>query len=257
MADANERALLNKLEAAQPDELAQVISSATAAEEQTLRNYLGPVRFQRMRALVLRRQVRGESERLGNVVAIHGIMGGELTTVDTGGDASLVWVSVMRLLTGQLARLQLSDDGLQESSSQYRAHASGILKRYYGELLLALSMRWNVRAFWFDWRKDLAIAAAELEAQLRAWFPPTAPVHIVAHSMGGLVARTFIQAYPARWNAMRDPELRRGGRLVMLGTPNHGSFVIPRVVTGLEDMVRKIAKLDLAENLNDVLRIVN
>jgi hypothetical protein len=30
----------------------------------------------------------------------------------------------------------------------------------------------------------------------------------------------------------------RGGRLVMLGTPTYGSFIIPQVITGLEPMVR-------------------
>ena len=32
----------------------------------------------------------------------------------------------------------------------------------------------------------------------------------------------------------------------MLGTPNHGSFAIPQVITGLEGMVRKLAVVDLA-----------
>ena len=51
------------------------------------------------------------------------------------------------------------------------------------------------------------------------------PVHLVAYSMGGLVARSFIQRHPQRWRSMWSggaDRRARGGRLVMLGTPNHG-----------------------------------
>ena len=45
--------------------------------------------------------------------------------------------------------------------------------------------------------------------------------------MGGLVCRTFIKRHPDRWKTMWDAERNgeRGGRLVMLGTPNHGSYL--------------------------------
>ncbi|MDQ3649869.1 MAG: CHAT domain-containing protein [Acidobacteriota bacterium] len=133
------------------------------------------------------------------------------------------------------------------------------MKRYYGELLLSLSGRWNVHAFWFDWRKDLELAAVELDARIRDWFGDKAPVHIVAHSMGGVVARTFIKKYPGRWKAMWDKQGggKSGGRLVMLGTPNHGSFVIPQVITGVEGLVRKLALLDLRHNRRDLLETLN
>ncbi|MGZ3316904.1 MAG: esterase/lipase family protein, partial [Isosphaeraceae bacterium] len=63
--------------------------------------------------------------------------------------------------------------------------------------------------------------------QIDRWFGFDAPVHLVAHAMGGLVCRTFIKRHPDRWKTMWDAERNgeRGGRLVMLGTPNHGSYL--------------------------------
>jgi pimeloyl-ACP methyl ester carboxylesterase len=118
-------------------------------------------------------------------------------------------------------------------------------------------VNWTVRAFWFDWRKDLDVAADALNAQLSAWFPDDAPIHIVAHSMGGLVARTFIKKYPGRWKKMWQDNGRAGGRLIMLGTPNHGSFVIPQVITGLEGLVKKLALLDLRHSMHELLATLN
>lgn len=41
------------------------------------------------------------------------------------------------------------------------------------------------------------------------------PVHFIGHSMGGLLIRTYLDRYPTP----------KRGRVVMLGTPNHGSEV--------------------------------
>ena len=51
------------------------------------------------------------------------------------------------------------DDG---GKSFARIEATGILKRYYGELLLSLMQRWNAHAFWYDWRLDINSIADEL-----------------------------------------------------------------------------------------------
>ena len=45
---------------------------------------------------------------------------------------------------------------------------------------------------------------------------PEAPVHFVAHSMGGILVRHYLQ----------DHGLPEGSRMVMLGPPNHGSELI-------------------------------
>jgi pimeloyl-ACP methyl ester carboxylesterase len=256
----DERAFIAKVESAGPEELANILVRPTLDEEKALRAHLGDGRYQRMHSMALKRKVgRGfRSQPKGNVVVIHGIMGGELS-VSSGGSGDLTWVSAFRIMRGWLDRLRLSDDGRSEANQKFKVAATGIMKRYYGEMLLSLSENWNVKAFWFDWRKDLDLAADELNTQMGSWFANNAPVHIVAHSMGGLVARTFIQKYGNRWKTMWDNQGhgKAGGRLVMLGTPNHGSFAIPQVITGLEGLVRKVALIDLRHDVHDLLNTFN
>jgi pimeloyl-ACP methyl ester carboxylesterase len=252
----DERAFIARIEGMQPDEFARLLAAPTPEEESALRLHLGEERYERLHELALRRATRGREARRGNVVVIHGIMGGELTSYDRKGGGDRVWVHVLRLLTGSFGRLRLGADGVSEHDPRYDVRATGILKNAYGEQLLHLSGDWEVRAFWFDWRKDLRLAAEQLYAQLSAWFGD-APVHLVAHSMGGLVARTFIHHFPERWARMWDEEGggRSGGRLIMLGTPNHGSYAVPQILTGLEPMVKKLARVDLRHNLREVTEI--
>lgn len=256
----DERAYIARLESADTEELVRMLARPTADEEKALRVYLGDGRYQRMHGQALRRGVRRAAVGpRGNVVVIPGIMGSELTSVDRGGDLDRIWVQVLRIAAGRLDRLRLGDDGLAEHDRNHDVRATGILKRYYGELQLALSENWNVRAFWFDWRKDLDLAADELKAKISGWFSDDAPVHIVAHSMGGLVARTFVKNHPERWKAMWDEPSggESGGRLIMLGTPNHGSFAIPQAIAGVASVVKWLARLDVVHGRTGLLEILN
>jgi pimeloyl-ACP methyl ester carboxylesterase len=256
----DERAYIARMESAGVDELAGMLTRPTVRQEKTLRAYLGDERYSRMHELALKHNVRrGLARPKGNVVVIPGIMGSELTTVNREGVSDQVWLRARRIIFGGLGRLRLGEDGRSEHDLRFDVRASGILKRYYGELLLSLSQDWNVRAFWYDWRKDLTIAADELKAQISGWFDEDAPIHIVAHSMGGLVARTFIKNHTDRWDEMWDDgsDGRLGGRLIMLGTPNYGSFEIPRAMTGLGDAVRKLALADITHDRTSLLSILN
>ncbi len=258
----NERSFIARVESANTDELVKILARPSAQEERALRVHLGEQRYQRMHNLALRHTAgRGTRGRQGRVVVIHGIMGGELTAVDRAGDKDQIWVKALRILSGRIDRLRLADDGIAGFNPAYDVHASGILKRTYGDLLLKLSLNWDTRAFWFDWRKNLNIAADELAAKINGWFGEDTPVHIVAHSMGGLVARTFIKRHGTRWKKMWDGQSKSkgkaGGRLIMMGTPNHGSFAIPQVITGIEKMVGLLAIADSFHSRAQLLEIFN
>ncbi|MGE5757160.1 MAG: lipase/acyltransferase domain-containing protein, partial [Planctomycetaceae bacterium] len=270
MTTLDERALIARLEAADARELAVLLAWPTAEEEKAYRAYLGDERYQRQHDLAV---MVGASERglfsvfggatptappLGNVVVLPGIMGSELTSVDRAGDTSRIWLNIPRIIAGQIERLRLAADGLSEFNSQFDVRPSGILKAYYGELLLALSRSWNVRAFWYDWRKDLNQVADDLRTKLSQWFGDQ-PVHLVAHSMGGLVARTFIKRHADRWKSMWDAQTPgvRGGRLIMLGTPNHGAYLIPQAATGLAATVHKLDLVDPWHDRAALLQILN
>jgi len=249
----NEREFIARVEAAGPDEFRRMLAQPSRDEETALRHYFGPTRYARLHELAAR-QPALRARPLGNVVVIHGIMGGELTLVGAGGAGTHVWVHLLRLIGGAFGQLRLDDDGTQPPAGRPDALATGIYKKDYGEQLLRLSEHWNVRAFWYDWRKDLNHAADMLSVNIASWFGSGAPVHLVAHSMGGLVARTFIARHEAQWQSMNDGG-GRGGRLVMLGTPNHGSYAVPQILTGLEGMVRKLAAIDFRHSPQELAGI--
>jgi pimeloyl-ACP methyl ester carboxylesterase len=260
----DERAFIKQFEAADAKEMARTLARPTSEQTTALRLYLGDSRYERMHSAALqataaRRGLTTPSK--GRVVVIHGIMGAELSNFDSPAapESSKVWVHYWRIFRGWAERLLLNPDG---QTSRYDVRATGIMQDYYGELVLELLVKnWDAQSFWFDWRKDMNTSARELNAKINDWFGTDTPVHIVAHSMGGVVSQTFIKNHAQRWKSMWDeqsePKGQRGGRLVMLGTPTYGSFIIPQVITGLEPMVRKLAFLDGSHDLRGILDIVN
>ena len=69
---------------------------------------------------------------------------------------------------------------------------------------------------------------------------------LVAHSMGGLVARAALASAGGKIT-----------RLVMLGTPNYGSFAPVQVFRGTYDVVQKVATLDLRHNAEQLSNVFN
>ncbi len=84
----------------------------------------------------------------------------------------------------------------------------------------------------FDWRLDLDRLARAFVRTLEK--SGARKVFVVAHSMGGLVARAAL-AYDKR---------RHIGRLLQLGTPNEGSYAPLQALRAVYPTVRKIAALD-------------
>ncbi|HSD29048.1 MAG TPA: hypothetical protein VLL75_17240, partial [Vicinamibacteria bacterium] len=193
---------------------------------------------------------------LGRVVVLPGLMGTELDSVDEKGDPDKIWVNLFRIAQGRLDELKLTLDG-RPLSPAHVVRTAGLYKKVYLPLLLALDEHWDVRPFGYDWRMDVDLSARALADDVRAWAAGE-PAHLVVHSMGGFVARRFIQLFPDVWASMNDPERRgRGGRLVMLGTPNRGSFAIPGALSGEEDVVKKLALIDLTRGVDGILDILN
>jgi hypothetical protein len=179
----DERELIARVEAADPAEFADILQRASAEEGRILRLYFGDEQFRTMRALAVQGKSRAAAAPLGNVVVLPGVMGSELATYDARdrGDRDLLWVSYLRLLAGQIDRLRLDPDGSNEYDRTYQVEPIGIMKKYYGELILSLYRHWDVRAFFYDWRKDLDVAANDLRTHISRSFGEEAPVHLVAH----------------------------------------------------------------------------
>ncbi|MBX9630568.1 MAG: CHAT domain-containing protein [Burkholderiales bacterium] len=177
------------------------------------------------------------------VFLLPGIMGSELMV-----KKSTVWVDLPKLMFGGLAKLGVGAADVQPRQP---------VVRYYGDLSRYLESSHKVIDFAFDWRlppeaeaKRLAQAVSD---ELAAAQNAGQPIRLLAHSMGGLIARTMIANHPNVWVDMCK---RPGARLVMLGTPNGGSHAINEMIVGQSSTMKGLAILDLKHDLRELLEIV-
>jgi len=233
----------------EPEALRRALRELTSEDRELLSQQIGRDAVQRS-VRSARRGVRATPR--GRVIALHGIMGAELEVARPGGDVDLLWVHVPRLMIGAVAELRLDAQGATRPGVRVKG-----IRREYAPLVAALAEAWDVRPFAYDWRADIDASADALARQVQA-FGQGGPVHLVAHSMGGVVARRMIQRHPALWASMDDAANghRRGGRLVMLGTPNRGALAVPPIFTGTESMVWWLEKLDFRHDMEELLEIL-
>ena len=168
------------------------------------------------------------SRRAGpRVLVVPGIMGSRL------GDAGqsrqrrgqgMVWFNPAAISAGRLADLALS--------RKPRLQPRGVQLLSYAALILQLRLQgFEVATHAYDWRLGLDELGAQLAARLLA---TPGPVHLIGHSMGGLVARMAMGRLPRH----------KVRRLVLVGTPNHGSFAAVQALRGTYGFVRKVSRLD-------------
>jgi len=215
-----ERAFKDKIWSAyrwSDDEIERALVSGKDAD--VLEAYLGKEAYADLRSLSQRSSraaVRGDRPR---VLILPGIMGSRIGTED-----DLIWFDPLDIVRGNLELLAL--DG---AASKYGA--VGVILLSYLRLKLSLRLAgFDAEFHPYDWRRDVRDLGAELAEHLKG---EAAEVSLVAHSMGGLVARAALKA--------------GGGnvrRLIMLGTPNYGSFAVPQAVRGVYSVVRTVAALD-------------
>jgi tetratricopeptide (TPR) repeat protein len=165
------------------------------------------------------------------VFLLPGILGSHLKV-----DGERVWLS-LRLLGGleRLAWQGGAPDGVTPD---------GPIGLFYDDLAGHLEASHEVIPFAFDWRRpieDEALRlAAALERELDLRDASRQPVRLIAHSMGGVVARTVQLVAPAVWDRLMA---RDGARLLMLGTPNGGSWAPMQVLSGDDSFGNTLAAL--------------
>jgi hypothetical protein len=111
--------------------------------------------------------------------------------------------------------------------------ADGPVESSYRALLEHLAATHEVLPFGFDWRRPIEDSARRLagavEVALRARQHSQQPVRFLAHSIGGLVVRALrLECFETWQRCMAQP----GARVLMLGTPNGGSFLPMQLLSG-------------------------
>ncbi len=212
----------------QADDAAVFEALAAGRHSESLREYFGMPAYQQLCVLAAKAKKR---ERAGGppVLIIPGIMGSRLGESNLRGQKglsrSVLWIDPMRIAAGRLIDLKLP--------SVTPIRPIGVLLLSYAKLKLRLDMAgFDAKFFPYDWRLGIDELGATLASRIAA---DGKPAMLIAHSMGGLIARVATKLLPKRYVR----------KLILLGTPNRGSYAPVQALRGTYPFVRKLARLDL------------
>lgn len=201
---------------------------ASGEQRQELAAYLGESEYLDLVRLARKAERIGVRNADPHVVVVPGILGSQLGIARSRPlPNDVLWLDPIDIQVGRLGLLGL-DAGAP-------IIPLGVV--LYSHLKLRLHLRaagFAVTLHDYDWRLGIEDTGASFAERLRELGPRR--VVIVAHSMGGLLSRT----------ALALPGTQHVERVVLLGTPNLGSFAPVQALRGTYAVVRKIARLDSA-----------
>ncbi|WP_338849766.1 CHAT domain-containing protein [Massilia sp. W12] len=160
-----------------------------------------------------------------------------------------VWLDMVQLAGGGMGDLRMDAPDVK---------AGEALATYYGDFINFMQNSHEVLVWPYDWR----LAQAENARLLHEYLKPLAPqlkqsgqaLRIFAHSLGGMVVRQLSALYSPLWNELNDLP---GFRLIMLGTPNLGSYQSVRMIVGQHQLPGWLGLLDLSHDTEEIQRIIN
>ncbi len=171
--------------------------------------------------------------RGAEVILLPGIMGSELA--DWTG--AKIWLDKLALaVSGRLVDILLDSTGLNDAVSGHQITPVGLYKGAYKQIKKFLESKGHtVHTFPYDWRKPIDTSAHKLKdfVEERGKTDSSRQFVFIAHSMGGLVARRYLDLFESEAEKWLD-------KLIMLGTPNKGSYEPLRAMKGATN-VAKIA----------------
>ena len=207
----------------QADEPALLRALRAGRRAGSLREYFGADAYPELVQLARK---AGRAARGGlRVLIVPGIMGTRLAAGAPGSRSrKILWIDPAMIGAGGLEALALPAGAA--------LRPAGLVPLAYLKLKLRLGIDgYDARFHPYDWRQSLEESATLLAARIAA---ADAPVILIGHSMGGLVARIAAAGLPKR--SVR--------RLIMLGTPNFGSYAPVLAIRGTYPFVRRLAMLD-------------
>ena len=204
---------------------------------ESLREYFGAPALEELAALAAAAK-RAKRRGGPRVLIVPGMMGSRLcdaarrATARPATPPRVLWVDPVRIGAGHLSKLTLP--------SPRSIRPRGVLLSSYAKLKLQLAIEgFDARFHAYDWRLGIDALGAGLAAAIAAAGEPAV---VIAHSMGGLVARVAARRLPRR--ALK--------RLIMLGAPNRGALAPVLALRGSYPFVRKLSRLDLKHSPEDL-----
>ena len=194
-------------------------------QRRELSAYFGATEYRALVRLARRASAARVRDPALQVLIVPGIMGSQLGLLRSPPlPNDIVWLDPVDIQLGRLAILRLPGTA--------PIVPLGVVLFSYLRLKLYLRAQgYAAQLHDYDWRLPLADSGRALAQRLRAARPDR--VALVAHSMGGLVSRA----------ALALEGTRHVERLVLLGTPNCGSFAAVQALRGTYAAMRKVARL--------------
>ena len=197
---------------------------ATGEHERELLAYFGSREYRELCRLA-RRAAGIPSTAAARVFVVPGIMGSQLgLRRQPPLPNDILWVDPIDIELGRLSALRLP-------AAAPVVSLGAVLYSYLRIKLHLRAAGFDAVFFDYDWRLGVDELGRAFAARLRA--DAATSVMVVAHSLGGLVARA----------ALALPGMEKVTRLVLLGTPNFGSYAPVQALRGTYAVVRKIARL--------------
>ncbi len=215
------------------DDVERLLASGERRPE--LEAFFGPGEYRELARLARAAHDAAPSAGSPRALIVPGIMGSQLGLPRRAPlPRDILWVDPVDIGYGRLTELALpiaaraADATVSPGMTEY-----GVV--LYSYLRIKLHLRaagFDAVFHCYDWRFGVEQLGRELARRLQA--EPAAKVSLVGHSLGGLVSRA----------ALASPGGEKVGRLVLLGSPNYGSFAAVQALRGTYSVVRKIARLD-------------
>lgn len=222
---------------------------ATGQHERELIAYFGETEYRQLAALA-RQAAKTPLESAPRAVVVPGIMGSQLGLRRAAPlPNDILWLDPIDIELGRLSLLRVPDSARAPTAAHAAAADApvtgpGQVVSLGAVLFSYLRLKLHLRVAGFDaiihdydWRLGIdelgRALATRLRAELAAGAASNKALVVVAHSMGGLVTRA----------ALTQPELEGVSRVVLMGTPNFGSYAPVQALRGTYAVVRKIARL--------------
>jgi pimeloyl-ACP methyl ester carboxylesterase len=180
-----------------------------------VKGWLGDAAFADLQALGDGRNLAGGKK---NIVVVPGVMG---SVLQSGGHGGIWWMDMLRA-RNRLDQLALAPGGLNDLDPTVEIRPCAI-DIDYAPLRAAIARSGTFGGslqFPYDWRKSLSASADGLRDLInQAYTDFGEPVHLVGHSMGGLMIRWTLMTHGSElW--------RKVGKIVFVATPHYGSASI-------------------------------
>jgi pimeloyl-ACP methyl ester carboxylesterase len=198
---------------------------AGGEQQRDLIAYFGAAEYRDLARLARQAAATPVKDEALRVIIVPGIMGSQLGLQRTAPDPNdVLWVDPIDIGRGRLTTLRMPGTA--------RIVSLGVVIDSYLKLKLRLRAAGFAVSFHdYDWRLGVDELGRSLAKRLRN--EPSQRLAIVAHSMGGLVSRA----------AAVLPGAERVERVLLLGSPNYGSFATIQALRGTYAVVRKLARL--------------